>query len=321
MGNPFGRWSQPCDIKGMALEPEILEHPYPSPQDNNFADMYWLPERIGRGRINPLAHSDVPVPGTNTVPVSASGRHPPYHSQKQVHWLDLHHESHPQTDTSEANADRHHDWSYTRAQTSTFVPCDAGPIPLLSHLLNADASPFAWNSAIEVDFGANGETFQGALRVLRSHEPAATPSVSCMHIVCDLIPEWPTQVAVGGVSRRVSRSQHRASQYITVVSLLEALYRNLRKPVTCDEWTRLTEVQRNAVLRTNARRRMDPKQKSPTNILRVDCLTATSHFRGLVYYGVHNGVPCWSMDLDYPVPLSSYHQRPDYARYPHRASR
>ncbi|KZV66486.1 hypothetical protein PENSPDRAFT_688958 [Peniophora sp. CONT] len=170
------------------------------------------------------------------------------------------------------------------------------PSPVLHALLDG-SRVLPWDTPAQADLRAPYLTlYRGGLPLPSSEcdVPATQPMLGQVRIVCDVLPQWPIDILVAGRTMTAYRPERPVIQCLTVGDIIHAVYANLQKQITREEWAHLSSSQAAKVSRA-----FDRRCKAYTSaghrvrragVLRVDFLGKKCQFRGLVWLTPVNGV-------------------------------
>ncbi|KAI0310859.1 hypothetical protein OF83DRAFT_1069835 [Amylostereum chailletii] len=138
---------------------------------------------------------------------------------------------------------------------------------------------------------------RGRLYPLASTElnaPATSPPITRLRIICDLLPQWPMEMSVSGMSLTPSRRERPAIGCITVADVLSTVHTCLQTAITHDEWGRLSDAQETDIARAYTRRYKAfaavESQVKREGVKRVDYLLKKIYFQGLTWLQPEAGV-------------------------------
>jgi len=127
-------------------------------------------------------------------------------------------------------------------------------------------------------------------------QPAMNPQMTRVHIVCDVIPQWPVDLQVIGTSLSPHRRRRSALPYLTLEDVIHAVHASLHRKISHGEWGRLSTSQETDVARAYTRRfkssgsEWAERQQQSEGVKRVDFLLKNCWFKGFTWLEPENGV-------------------------------
>ena len=122
-------------------------------------------------------------------------------------------------------------------------------------------------------------------------QPAMNLQMTCMHIVCDVIPQWPVDLQVIGMSLSLHCRRWSALPYLTLEDVIQAIHTSLHHNISHGEWGRLSRSQKTDVARVYTRRLKSSgsewveRQQQSEGVKWVDFLLKNCWFKGFTWLG------------------------------------
>ncbi|KAI0050821.1 hypothetical protein FA95DRAFT_1453353, partial [Auriscalpium vulgare] len=172
------------------------------------------------------------------------------------------------------------------------------PPPQIHTLLNGGALPQYLQldlSAFELrPYRRIGGGMSVALTTQELDQPATTPELTRLRVICELIPQWPVDLSVSGTQLTPSRTGRAQIPYITLGDVLFAVHRMLHKKISHGDWGQLTGSQETEVARAYTRRfkafAAVERQQQREGVKKVDYLLRNYFFKGMSWVSAENGV-------------------------------
>ncbi|KAI0061972.1 hypothetical protein BV25DRAFT_1765533, partial [Artomyces pyxidatus] len=174
------------------------------------------------------------------------------------------------------------------------------PHPQLHPLINGDILP----QHLHLDLSSHelapyrqagpGPSMRVTLMPHELEQPATTPELTRVRVICDAIPQWPVELSVTGISLTPRRPGRPPIPFITLGDVLYTVHHALHKKITHEDWGRLTPMQETDVSRAYTRRykafAQVERQQQREGVKRVDYLLRNYHFKGMTWMQPEHGV-------------------------------
>ncbi|KAI0261266.1 hypothetical protein BC834DRAFT_897011 [Gloeopeniophorella convolvens] len=190
---------------------------------------------------------------------------------------------------------------YTYSPGWTYAPVEL-PQPQLHNLLNGEIiSQHLHINLVSPDLVFRRRTGPNAdqLVTLRGYEleqPATSPQMTRVRVVCDAIPQWPVDLQVVGTTLTPHRRRRASLPFLTLEDIVHAVHASLHRKISHEEWGRLTIEQETEVARAYTRRfkasgnARTEREQQAEGVKRIDFLLKNTWFKGFTWLEPENGV-------------------------------
>ena len=142
------------------------------------------------------------------------------------------------------------------------------------------------------------------LAVYDLEQPATSPQMTRVRIVCDAIPQWPVDIRVIGTSLSPHRRGRAALPYLSLEDVVRAVHASLQHNISHEEWGRLNTAEETEVARAYTRRfkacgsSYAAREQQAQGVKRVDFLLRNTWFKGFTWLEPENRVEKLKLLLD-----------------------